>query len=386
MTNAAIAVGAACLMGVAAGAVAQTAATPSALSADWAAQSRFTIGADALVWWMKDSPVVPAVTNGLLGQPQTQTLLGGQDVSMGASPGVRISGRYAVTDHSALEGNFFYFGSRSKSAGVESSGEVGSTNLLFPYIDANTSQEDVTQLSQAPVYRGGATQTVNNSLLGAEVNGTWQIAPAGKLRMDLLGGVRYLRLREGYSLTTHSPYIAPFGDDIWNTTDKFDTTNDFYGVQAGIRAQYDQRAYFANATAKVAVGAMAQTAGVSGSLVTNDFNNFTSTQTFSGGYFALPTNIGNYSRTAFAVVPEVTLNFGYRITPAATIIVGYSFLYMSNVARPGNQISRTINPSQSTSYTEDPAAHLQGAARPSFKFNDSSFWTQGISVGLQVRF
>ncbi len=131
---------------------------------------------------------------------------------------------------------------------------------------------------------------------------------------------------------------------------------------------------------------MVQDVDISGSLVTNDYTNFGPTQTFSGGYFALPTNIGSYSRTEFAVVPEVGLNIGWRINPQASIILGYSFMYASNVVRPGNQINRTINTTQSTAYTEDPAARLQGPAQPSFQFNDSNFWAQGINVGLSYRF
>ena len=131
---------------------------------------------------------------------------------------------------------------------------------------------------------------------------------------------------------------------------------------------------------------MVQSVNIGGSLVTNDFNNFGATQTFAGGYFALPTNIGNASRTEFAVVPEVALNLGYQVMPSATIVFGYSFLYASSVVRPGNQMSRTINTTQSTAYTENPAATLQGVAQPAFKFNDSSFWAQGVNLGLMIRF
>ena len=88
----------------------------------------------------------------------------------------------------------------------------------------------------------------------------------------------------------------------------------------------------------------------------------------------------------FAVVPEIGLNLGYQITSWASVSVGYTLLYTNNVIRPGNQINRTINTSQSTSYTEDPAARLQGSAQPSFKFKSSDFWAQGINVGLSFRF
>ncbi len=131
---------------------------------------------------------------------------------------------------------------------------------------------------------------------------------------------------------------------------------------------------------------MVQKVDVNGSLVTNDYTNFGPTVTYPGGYFALPTNIGSYSHTAFAVVPEVALNVGYRITPAVSLFAGYSFIYASSVVRPGNQISRNINWTQSTSYTEDPNAKLKGPALPTFQSNDSSFWAQGFNVGLAVRF
>ena len=53
---------------------------------------------------------------------------------------------------------------------------------------------------------------------------------------------------------------------------------------------------------------------------------------------------------------------------------------------PGDQINRTVNTSQSTAYTQDPAAQLQGAAQPTFKFESSDFWAQGINLGLAFRF
>jgi putative beta barrel porin BBP7 len=387
MRSAAVVMGVTLLMCFSDGARAQTAAAPPAPAIDWTGVGRFTVGADALAWWLKDSPVpVPVVTDGILGATDTHTLLGGRSLSTGANPGLRVSASYALTDRTGVEANFFYLASRSKSASVASSGELGSTDLFVPYVDAITQQESATELSMAPIYRGSAREEVGNSLQGAELNATWALAPAGAWRIDLLAGLRYLRLHETYTLTTQSPYTPAFGPDIWDTTDRFDTTNHFYGAQAGVRTRFDEGRLFAGGAIKVGLGAMVESASISGSLVTNDFTAFGPTQAFAGGYFALPTNIGNYSRTAFAVVPELTLNLGYRLTPAATLVVGYSLLYASDVARPGDQMSRTINTSQSTSYTQDPDAHRDGPAQPAFRFNTASFWVQGINVGLVVRF
>ena len=58
----------------------------------------------------------------------------------------------------------------------------------------------------------------------------------------------------------------------------------------------------------------------------------------------------------------------------------------NSVARPGNQMNRNINPTQSVSYDGEPPVSLQGPAQPTFGFNSSSFWAQGINAGFGIRF
>ncbi len=347
----------------------------------------FSVSAEALLWWFKSSPTpVPLVTDGGLIESETKVLLGGGERDTNPNPGFRVTAGYAPNERWGLEGSVLYIPTRSTSRSVASSGVSGSTDLLIPYFDVTQNQETVTELSLAPIYRGSAREELSNSLLGAEVNGTWALASGQPWQVSLLGGFRWLRLRETYTITTSSPFIPPQPVDIWNTTDKFDAFNNFYGAQIGAKARYDWGRWFANGTVKVGVGAMVQTVEISGSLVTNDFTNFGPTQTFPGGYFALPTNIGTHTRTVFGVVPEVGLNVGYQITPGMSVFVGYTMLYANNVVRPGNQINRNINTTQSVSWVGEPPATLQGPAQPSFKFNTSDFWAQGINVGLGFRF
>src|SRR5439155_624080 len=61
---------------------------------------------------------------------------------------------------------------------------------------------------------------------------------------------------------------------------------------------------------------------------------------------ALPSNIGHYYRSTFSVVPETGIEIGYRLTPRLRGTVGYRLLYWTQVARPGNQTDRTVNPAQ----------------------------------------
>jgi hypothetical protein len=68
------------------------------------------------------------------------------------------------------------------------------------------------------------------------------------------------------------------------------------------------------------------------------------------------------------------LKLGYNLTPNFRVTVGYDLLYWSVVARPGEQISRSVNLTGTT-----PAA-------PVFTFHESDLWVQGISIGGDLRF
>ena len=366
--------------------VGRTAAAQS-VSSGQAAPGTFHFGAEGLLWWFKGSPTpVPLASDGSLGEPESTVLLGGGDLKTNPNWGIRLTAGYTRDAYRGIEGNVFYVFPRSTSKGVSSSGATGTKDLLLPYFDVLKNREATSELSLSPLFGGSIEEELKNSLLGAEVNGTWAFSSNGPFHVTVLGGVRWLRLRETYTIRTISEFIPPQHADIWRTTDEFDTRNSFYGGQVGLRARYEQGALSASATAKVGAGVMVQKVNIDGFLLTNDFTNFGATQTFAGGYFALPTNIGRRTRTVPGVVPEVGLNVDYWINPHVSIVAGYSLLYVNDVARPGNQIDRNINTTQSVSWVGEPPATLEGPAAPSSKFESSSFWARGANFGLVVRF
>jgi hypothetical protein len=346
---------------------------------------RFSIGAEALLWWFKGNPAPPLVSNGLLGQHDASVVLGGENVDADPHPGFRLTAAYALTPTWGLEGTFFYVPPRSSRASVSSSGQPGSTDLSIPFIDALTGRESDTPLSAAGRHAGSAIEEYRDSLLGAELNATMRGPLIGALRVDGLAGVRYLRLRETYTYSTDSPNIPPRPPDVFQTRDEFDTTNDFFGVQVGARGRARWGAFFVDGLVKVALGAMVESLDIQGQLVTNGFNRLGPPQTFAGGYFALPSNIGESTRTVFAVVPEAGLTLGYQVTPQLSVFAGYTFLYVSNVLRAPGQVDRRINPSQAPAITGNPPV-LGAPAEPSRRFDGSDFWAQGLNVGLAFRF
>ncbi len=356
-------------------------------SAPMGSESRWSVSAEVLFAWFKSSPTpVPIITDSYVDAPGVNVFLGGGSVDTNPNAGFKLTGAYRIDSRLGVELSGFYIPTRRTSSSVSSTGEPGSIDLLLPFFDVTINQENVAEISFWPEYRGSAQATLSNNLGGGELNATWTMPPNDGWRVDLLGGVRFLQLRESYAITTSSPFNPPNPVDIWNTTDAFDARNRFLGVQVGARAAYDQGPWVGSVSGKLALGSMQQRVSVNGYLETNDYNNYGPTQTFSGGYFALPTNSGDHSRNTFAVVPEIGLNVGYRLTPQATVFVGYSFLYMSSVARPGEQIDRNINPTQTVSYGNDPPVTPVGPAQPTFSFHTTDFWAQTLSIGLAYRF
>jgi hypothetical protein len=344
---------------------------------------QWSFSAEALLWWFKGNATPPLVSTGALGESGTKVLLGGDDGDTNPNPGLRLTAGYAFTEQWGVESSVFYIPTRTTSRGVGSSGQIGSTDIFVPVIDATTGREDPQNISAAGFFAGRTREELSNSLLGAELNGTMRLAGGARWRADLIAGVRYLRLKETFTFTTDSPNIPPQPLDVYQTTDRFDATNNFLGAQLGARARGDWGAWFATGSVKVGLGAMRQTVEIEGTLLTNDFNNFGPPVAYpGGGYFATPTNIGERRRTVFAVVPEAGLNVGYRLTPWMSIVAGYTFLYASDVVRAPQQINRTVNYS---SFNAPPGVPT-GPQEPSFKFKSSSFWAQGLNVGIALGF
>ena len=139
---------------------------------------------------------------------------------------------------------------------------------------------------------------------------------------------------------------------------------------------YEGRRLVANVTGKVAVGAMYERVRIDGNTsVTNAFG----TTSDTGGVLALSSNIGSYNRTRTAVVPEAIVNLGYKFAPWGTLTVGYNFLYVTEVVRPGGQMDNVVN-------TSNLPFAGGSSGRPSFLFNGEDFWAQGISFGLMLQY
>ncbi len=374
------------------------------LTADGAACGpRIWGSAEYLLWWSKSTPLpVPVLTTGpigvngpggrpgTLGEPGTVLLLGNENIGFGGQSGGRFSaGTWLGAGRVGVEGSYLFLAERSSTRSFAEPGTAGSPPLSIPFFDTTIGAENTTgvALPRGSGFSGVADLTVRTRLQGAEVNGVLPLGERnGNLRLELLAGFRWLQLDENLDFNTVSTNVPPQTADIFVTGDHFGSDNDFYGGQVGLRGETTRGRVTIGATGKVALGTMHEATRIRGTLVTNDFDHLGPAQTFPAGYFALPTNIGDYSRDRFAVVPELNLTVGYVVTDHIRATVGYSYLYVSDVARPGDQIDRVINPSQGPGFTGAPSTTLTGAARPTFLGRDSEFWAHGLSFGIEVRY
>jgi len=378
-------------------------------------------GGEYLLWWLKKSPepvpllvaippTVPMLTGpatSALFQPGTQVVLGGSAIPSEAQSGARFTvGSWLDADRVfGVEGNYLFLTRRTTSQTITSPGPPNGPNLTTPFLSIAAPPNlpaGVFESQDTIAFKGStgtATLSSTSSLQGAEMNGLINLAAADRLQLALLGGFRWFNLHEsldrGSSQVRDTDLVKfpPLGEFV-TTLDQFDTRNDFYGGQLGARLAYEGTRFSISATAKVALGDVHEAVNIKGESILNvaGLNGplkemmLVPVMTVPGGVFAQPTNIGHYSRNRFAVAPEATFRVGYNLTEWAQLFVGYDFLYIDHVARPGDQIDRGINQTQLLALTGLPAPGLVGPARPAFVFQDSSFWAQGISFGLAFRF
>jgi hypothetical protein len=378
-------------------------------------KTRFWGSAEYLLWWIKDAPLPPLFV--LTGDPTTdnpgalnaggRVVPGASAVSFGALSGVRVSAGGWLTSNGTLgiEGSGFLLPQQTKTFRLASDAN-GNPVLGFRYLDtpgnpATPLAEDVFQASVPPgnpfgvgPFAGSLAIISNTRLWGTEVNAVAGLMNSSKVHLQALAGFRYFDLSEDLSLRLQSQAIdggavtflgnsfpAPAG---FVTQDTFRTRNQFYGGQLGLRGEFTLGKFVVGATGKVAVGNNHEIVQVEG----------TSTLTMPGafplsvpvGQFAGPSNIGRRTHDDLAVMPEAEFKVGYQVTSWLRASVGYDFLYLSRVVRPGNQVDLFVNDSKNPVNGVFGVPPLDTTAFPRPFFNRSDFWAQGLTFSLELRY
>lgn len=397
-----------------------------------AATPRAWFEGEYLLWAIKKNPLpTPLVTQGslsdpvvgALGQPGTKIKLGKQHIDMGWMNGFRVTaGSWLNSSQKiGLEASYFLLPTTTRKKSLHTSGEVGSPSYAVPIFDVTglwglngVPGESIYllpgPLEDGPGFQGDFKLKLSSQFQGAQLNAIYRMAKWRFFRLNALTGFRWLQLNERlkFKVSTHAAPNYPFGFAFADTKDSFKTENDFYGGQIGIGAEYIIRHFDVKGILQLGLGAMLEAVHIHGSSQTSNGNLFyetrnTANETLNGGIFAQKTNIGNHHRHAFAAVVDFNLQASWRISRYLELGAGYSFLWISALARPGKQIDRKINPtltaladaSRETVGTQlaptpfgmpGPAQPAQGPKRPDFSLKNSDFWAQGLTVGITAKF
>lgn len=360
--------------------------------------------AEILLWWTKAMNVPPLVTSsssgtpqplaGVLGVPTTRILYGNDDYPSDMRVGYRLYSGMWLDDCNTigLDGAMFWMNNRVDSNTVTC---MDSMILARPFYDVNPGVVNPlnagangfaapnSQLVCYPNVVSGAVSVVTDQeFWGFDNNIVYNLGCACNYRIDAILGYRYLYLNDKlgvteYLVTTGNLPSTPAGT-TFIVHDQFESTNTFNGGQIGLAGEVRRGRFSLIGRSTVALGSTWSEVTISGSTRVQAPTG--QAAHYAGGLLAQSTNIGTYSNSRFAVVPEVQVGIGYQITKLIRAFVSYDFLYWSNVARAGDQVDLVVNSSQI------PPGTLVGTPRPIFTRVDTDFWAQGISFGLELRY
>ncbi len=340
---------------------------------------------DVLYWWTRPQQAPPLLVAGLPGS--NTVLVGGGNLGFddGEHVGVRTSiGAWLNECQTCgVEAGFLWLFQRSPHTTVT---VPDGSFLTRPFTDATTGLPSGIILTNPGISTGVSTVSTTSRLWSAEANARMELWRFDYGHIDLLAGFRYFDLDESLTISDFVRFQAVpvfLSDATVITRDFFGTRNNFYGGQIGLESQVQFGCWYIDLWGKVALGAMHEVAQIDGSTLIFAPPAPVGNVAAVGGILAQPTNIGTHNLDRFAAIPEVGVKLGCRLNEHLRVNVGYSFLYLNRVARPGDQIDTVVNPTQIPQLFQGP---LVGPARPMFQFHESEYWAHGISLEFEYRF
>jgi hypothetical protein len=340
------------------------------------------VNVDYLMWWSRGQSLPPLVTtgsqNGALSDPNVRVLFGDERVDTNIRSGGRINiGTWLNTQQTwGIGASFLQLQNVARNYDVASTGPI----LARPFFNTATGADDSEIVAQSGIAAGGIRVRTTDAFVAGDAYFRQALAFAPAWRMDLIYGWRYLQMSESLSIDDRTVSTDPFNPQVpLGTTivgrDEFRAINQFNGGQIGLMTERRNGIWSLSTVGKISFGNMHQTVLINGD---NTVTEPGVGQTHSAGsLLAQPSNIGRYDRNVFAVVPEVMLNLGIQISPQWRGTIGYSLIYIDRVAQASNQVDLAVDPNQFGGGT--------GTA-PTFRFQESHFWVQGLNFGLNYRF
>jgi hypothetical protein len=363
----------------------------------------FWASADYLLFRTKKGPLPqPLVTTGpdsdtrpgAITSPGTAVLFGQRPLDYGTANGYKLAGGTWFDEYHTLgfEGSWFQLEQQAVGFSI-SSDQTGEPVLGHPLINPITGNEVVFRISSPGEFTGTYTAVSRSQFQGWEGNFVQSAYRDGLQDLDFLFGFRQFNLSEDLRTTEANVPIIAGVLNLGNLPvdppnnlliqERIKATNRLYGPQIGARYEVRMCNWALDLVGKVALGWSEQLVTVDGATSVQQGGFFLSS--LPGGTYAQLTNLGRHYRAVFAAAPELGFNVTYQFSEHVMAHVGYSFLYWSNVIRPGSGIDRTVNfslPPSSPVFGNFPNA----PPRPQFAFETTDYFATGLNVGLEVAY
>ncbi len=353
------------------------------------ARGRLYFRGEYLVWWTAGSDTPPLITTspqgtarddaGVLGEDDTSILYGGDKRSTGQQSGGRYSLGYWFSDAQCFgfEWNYVNIGGLKDNYSTDSD---ETAIIARPFTNAVTGHQDAALVAFSGTQEANLAGSIDVELLSEfssmELLLRRAVVQNCNHRIDVVVGYRYGRLDDRLTITDSLEELT--GDQrVFESSDRFETRNRFDGAEFGVILNKRSGRWGLELLAKLAVGRTKSKIEIDGSTTITDGGDV---DEYDGGILALPTNIGNYDTSEVAVMPEIGANLMYSISPRISFTFGYTFIYLSHVARPGDQIDTFVNT------TQFPPGTLNGVGLPGFNLQTTDFWAHGMNFGFDFRF
>lgn len=349
---------------------------------------------DVLLWWLQGYDTPALVSTSPLGTDPAQIGLPGRSTPLfGAGrfgDDLRVGGRirggwWLDCDRRwGIDGEFFGVGGADDDFSMSSNGYP---ILARPFFNTNPSVygPDAEILAARGIATGAIDYRSSSQIYSAAAllranlcccQGFHGCEPSSS-RWDLLLGYRYFHL--GESLSSFESFY-PTGmffmpGTFYELSDALETRNDFHGGEIGAHYQNQRGRWVLELAGRVALGQTTREVRVSGSsraVVPGVMD-----RTVPGGFLTSGIQLGSHRDSEFGVLPQAEVTLGCYLTTKLRFNVGYNFLYLNNVVRPGRALP-AIDSSTLLSGVGTTPIHIEDV--------DQGAWLQGVSLGLTWNF
>lgn len=318
------------------------------------------------------------------------TALGAGTQDFGGVSGFRVSGGVWLDSCRAyaLDWNVFFLPRQQITNTF--TGRPGQV-LARPFFDTALNIENSRRIDSPGLFSGSVTTAYRSLFWGGEFGARVRVIETPTFSLEHLFHFRYYALEESFESEDQSSALAggvvtfngqAFGPPARvRVNDFYSVQNRFYGGSAGLRMEWTPGRWEVRLDGRMGVGAMQQNITIEG---TTRLESAGTTATVRPGFYTASARNEKFTNYRFSLAPDVQARVGYRVTDWLTVHAGYQFLYITNVARPADQISRRLNPGQI------PSSQTFGAAAPGLPplpgVVSSDYWMHGLSAGLMLTF